>query len=159
GGLAPGGRGAAAGRAGDRGAGRMRVLRLLWRGLVAAALLLFRRGRRRAADRDETEPEPTRREARPSGRAENAVLALLALEPACALAFAVLYGVDDDTQLLGLGLGLALALLAGASIVAAKWVVPQETAVEERPELERPGEADEVVEIARRGGEGISRRR
>jgi quinol---cytochrome c reductase iron-sulfur subunit len=96
---------------------------------------------------------------KPSRRAEEVVIVLLLGVAACATAFVVFYAVDDNTQLLGLGLGLALLLGAAAAIVAAKLVLPQETAVEERPQLEHPAEESEVAELLRAGGEGISRRR
>jgi ubiquinol-cytochrome c reductase iron-sulfur subunit len=136
----------------------VRLLRLIWRGLVAAVLLLFGRGRR-AARPPRLPPDPSRREAHASRRAEDIVIALLLAVPICAGAFAVLYVADDDTQLLGLALGLGLLLLAAAAIVAGKRVVPQETAVEERPELERPAEGEEIAAIVRAGSEGISRRK
>ncbi|HEY2636997.1 MAG TPA: Rieske 2Fe-2S domain-containing protein, partial [Solirubrobacteraceae bacterium] len=64
-------------------------------------------------------------------------------------------------QALGLALGLGLAALAAALVVAGKSVVPQETAVEERPPL-REGRDEEEAAATRelaRGTEGISRRR
>jgi quinol---cytochrome c reductase iron-sulfur subunit len=133
-------------------------MKLLWRALVAAVVLLFGRGRR-AERPEEPPPEPSHREVHPSRSAENLVISLLVGVACLALAFVVLYAVDDDTQLLGLGLGLAFALLAAAAIVAAKRLVPQETAVEERPQLERPGEEDEVVALVDQGAEGVSRRK
>lgn len=140
----------------------MRVLRFLWRGLVAAALILLGRRRREPAEPREPAvegPRPRRREARPRPRVEAIVLLLLGGASASALVFSVLYVVHDDTQLLGLALGLSLICLAGAAILAGKRVVPQETAVEERPELLHEHEVDEVDLIVARGSEGISRRR
>ena len=91
--------------------------------------------------------------------AESAVLILLGLAALAAVAFAVLYVVHPNTQLLGLSLGLALAGLSAAAIVAGKRVVPQETVVEERPELVHEEEIAEVDELVQAGGEGVSRRR
>ena len=71
---------------------------------------------------------------------------------------AVYIVLQTNTQLLGLALGGALALLAAAAIVAGKFVVPQETHVEDRGPLLVEEEADEVTEMIERGGEGISRR-
>ncbi len=56
-----------------------------------------------------------------------------------ALAFVALFVLDPDTQLLGLALGVALALLAAALVLAGRRLVPQETKVEHRPRLARPG--------------------
>jgi ubiquinol-cytochrome c reductase iron-sulfur subunit len=139
----------------------MRLLRPLWRVVVALVVLLFgrRRRRERAPGPAELPPPASRRELHPSRRAENVVIALLVGVSLCAAAFVLLYAAHDDTQLLGLGLGLAFVLLAAAAIVAAKRVVPQETAVEERPELEHPDEIDEVDALVREGAESISRRR
>jgi quinol---cytochrome c reductase iron-sulfur subunit len=135
----------------------LRLLRLVWRGLVALVLVLFRRGR--PAEPTRPPPDPSRREAAPSRSAENGVIALLAGASVCAASFAILYALDDDTQLLGLALGLALCLAAAAAIVAGKQVVPQETAVEERPRLEHPEDEEQVEALLREGGAGISRRR
>jgi ubiquinol-cytochrome c reductase iron-sulfur subunit len=137
----------------------VRLLASAWRALVAAVLLAFGRGRRRPGTRLERPPDPSERELEQSPRAEGLVAALLLGVSACALAFALLYALDDDTQLLGLALGGALGLLGAAAIVAGKRVVPQETAVEERPQLEHPTEEDEVAALVHEGGEGISRRK
>jgi ubiquinol-cytochrome c reductase iron-sulfur subunit len=53
---------------------------------------------------------------------------------------------------------LAFALLAAALIVAGKRVVPQETAILDKPPLPDPETRDEVRELVRSGGEGVSRR-
>ena len=66
--------------------------------------------------------------------------------------------LSGDTQLLGIAMGGALLLLAAACIVAGKFVVPQETAVEERGPLLDEKQTEEVVEMVEAGGEGISRR-
>jgi ubiquinol-cytochrome c reductase iron-sulfur subunit len=60
--------------------------------------------------------------------------------------------------LLGLSLGLAFASLAAALIIAGKRVVPQETAILDKPPLPDPETRDEVRELVRSGGEGVSRR-
>jgi ubiquinol-cytochrome c reductase iron-sulfur subunit len=134
------------------------ILRFILRGLVAGLLLLFGRGRR-GAHPPQPPGHPGHREAMPSDRAERVVLVLLSLAAASALSFSVLYVVHDDTQLLGLGLGLSLASLAGASILAGKKVVPQEKAVEERPQLAHPADESEVAELVHDGMEGVSRRK
>jgi ubiquinol-cytochrome c reductase iron-sulfur subunit len=136
----------------------MKLLRLLWRGFVAAVLILFRRGPRRGKP-PSPPSDPSERETAVDRRAESLVLALLALVSGCAFAFMLLYVLHDDTQLLGVALGVAFAALAAASIVASKRVVPQETAVEERPRLEHREDEKTFEQLVREGGEGISRRR
>jgi ubiquinol-cytochrome c reductase iron-sulfur subunit len=89
---------------------------------------------------------------------EGLVALLLVGAGVCGLAFVVLYVVDASTQLLGLSVGLAFALLAAALIVAGKRVVPQETAILDKPPLPDPETRDEVRELVRSGGEGVSRR-
>jgi ubiquinol-cytochrome c reductase iron-sulfur subunit len=89
---------------------------------------------------------------------EGLVALLLMGAGVCGLAFVVLYLVDASTQLLGLSAGLAFALLAAALIVAGKRVVPQETAILDKPPLPDPETRDEVRELVRSGGEGVSRR-
>jgi ubiquinol-cytochrome c reductase iron-sulfur subunit len=133
----------------------MKILRWLWRG-VLALLLVFRR---RGAPRARPPRDPSEREARPRPRAELLVAGACAAAGALGVAFAVLFVVDPDTQLLGAGLGASLAALAVAFIVAARAVVPQETAVEERPELVREEEEQAVDETVRESGEGVTRRR
>ena len=92
-------------------------------------------------------------------RAETLVAALLLLAAAAAFGFTVIYIVlSGNTQLLGLSLGLALALLAAATIVAGRFVVPQETSVEPRGPLLDEEAAEEVVARIESGGEGVSRR-
>ncbi len=49
------------------------------------------------------------------------------------LGFAALFILDPNTQLLALCFGVALVLLASALIIAGRWLVPQETTVEDRP--------------------------
>ncbi|MBO0768309.1 MAG: Rieske (2Fe-2S) protein [Solirubrobacterales bacterium] len=93
-----------------------------------------------------------------SHRAESIVAGLLGLAAVCAFAFTAVYAAGANTQLLGLALGLALLLAAAAAIVAGKAVVRQETAVQERDQLESADATEHVLEITHSGGEGISRR-
>ena len=86
-------------------------------------------------------------------------MAVLLLVPVAALAFVALFVLDPNTQLLGLALGAALALLACALVLAGRWLVAQETKVEQRPRLADPDAAREVIEQAAEGVEGITRRR
>jgi ubiquinol-cytochrome c reductase iron-sulfur subunit len=103
--------------------------------------------------------DPRQRSIPANRRAETWVALLLLLAGAAAVAFLVVYIVlQTDTQLLGLAMGAALALLAAAAIIAGKLVVPQETSVEPRDHLLHEPEAEEVTQMVRAGGEGISRR-
>jgi ubiquinol-cytochrome c reductase iron-sulfur subunit len=106
-----------------------------------------------------SEFDPSERIVPASRRAETVVAVLLLAAAGCGFGFTVIYIVlSDNTQLLGLSIGLALALLAAAAIVAGKFVVPQETAVEERGLLLDEAQTEEVVTLVESGGEGISRR-
>jgi quinol---cytochrome c reductase iron-sulfur subunit len=88
-------------------------------------------------------------------RAELVVAGLLGTASLLLVAFVVVLLADPDTQLLAITLGGGLAALAAALVVAAKRIVPQEQAIEPRPQLEDPGARDEVrsrlkVELSRR---------
>lgn len=102
--------------------------------------------------------DPTRRSTGATRRAEGALALLLVGAGLCFAAFAVLIAVAPDTQLLGATAGGGLALLAAALILAGKRVVPQETLVEERPEMVEPEAQAEAKELLRASGEGVSRR-
>jgi ubiquinol-cytochrome c reductase iron-sulfur subunit len=107
----------------------------------------------------ESEIDPRRRVVPSNRRAETLVAGLVLVAAVFALAFTVIYIVSSgDTQLLGLAMGGALCLLAAACIVAGKFVVPQETHVEERGRLLDEEQTQEVVGMIEAGGEGISRR-
>ena len=133
---------------------------------IVALLLAFRFARRRRDARHLPPPSPPQSDIDPSERtvpanrrAATVLAALLLAAAAFAFGFTVVYIVlGTHTQLLGLSFGGALLLLAAAAIVAGKLVVPQETHVEERGPLLVVEEVDEVAEIMRSGGEGISRR-
>lgn len=133
--------------------GMLVALRTAWRTL---------RGRERPAPPAPPpagDPDPSERTVPNSRRAETGVAALLLIAACCALAFIAFYVVlGHNTQVLGLAMGLMLACLAAAAIVAGKLIVPQETSVEERDQLLRSDQAEEVIEIVESGGEGISRR-
>ena len=137
----------------------MRLLRWLWRVVLAAVLIRRRRDATPPPSDGEQPPDPRRRDARPRPSAEALAAGALLLAGACGVGFAVLFVVHPDTQLLGASLGAALALVAAAAVLAGKRVVPQETAVEERPQLVHEPEEEQVQELAREGGEGVSRRR
>jgi ubiquinol-cytochrome c reductase iron-sulfur subunit len=69
----------------------------------------------------------------------------------------VVYGTN--VQWLGGMMGGMLLSLAAAGITAGKQVVPQEVDIEERDQLLKPEQAEEVVVMIESGGEGISRRK
>jgi ubiquinol-cytochrome c reductase iron-sulfur subunit len=103
--------------------------------------------------------DPSERRVPSSRRAETLVAALLLLAAVFGFGFTAVYAADGgNTQLLGIAIGGALAMLAAAAIVAGKFVVPQETAVEQRDVLLDEEQTEEVVELIEAGGEGISRR-
>jgi quinol---cytochrome c reductase iron-sulfur subunit len=114
----------------------------------------FRRGPRPAP-----EPDPSRRHVGAPAWAERLVAGLLALVPLAALSFVALFVLHPDTQLLGVSLAVALALLGLALSLAGRWLVPQQTSVEPRPRPADPKEVERVLEQARDGVEGITRRR
>jgi quinol---cytochrome c reductase iron-sulfur subunit len=132
---------------------------------LAAVLVAVRTLWRTAAGHEppplppESDVDPTERRVPSSRRAETLVAALLLLAAVLGFAFTALYIVaSENTQLLGIAFGGTLALLAAAAIVAGKFVVPQETHVEERGPLLVEREAEEVVGMIESGGQGISRR-
>jgi ubiquinol-cytochrome c reductase iron-sulfur subunit len=139
----------------------------LWRALVG--VLLWRSGalRPRPGDRErarqvllEPDVDPREREVGAPDWAEKLVAALLVACGLCGIAFLVLYIVHPVTELLGLVGGGALAFLAAALMLASEKVVPRETHVEPREQLEHEEEVEEVAELIRDNAvEGVSRRR
>ncbi len=136
-------------------------------GKVLGALLALRAVVSAARGRTPESPPPApgsefdpRRRVVPANRRAEALVAVLVLVAAVfALAFTVIYIVTSaDTQLLGVAMGGALCLLAAACVVAGKFVVPQETHVEERGPLLDEERTEEVLGVIEAGGEGISRR-
>jgi ubiquinol-cytochrome c reductase iron-sulfur subunit len=92
-------------------------------------------------------------------RAETLVASLLALAAIFGFGFTAVYVLDGgNNQLLGVAIGGMFALLAAAAIVAGKFVVPQETRVQERAPLLEHEAPPEIVAMVEAGGEGISRR-
>ncbi len=128
-----------------------------WKAIVMFAL--WRTGALRSRRQGQPEVDPSERHTGAPAWAELSVVAVLLLVPVAALAFVALFVLDPNTQLLGLALGAALALLACALVLAGRWLVPQETQVEQRPRLADPDAAREVIEQAAEGVEGITRRR
>jgi quinol---cytochrome c reductase iron-sulfur subunit len=140
----------------------------LSRGATAAGVLVALRAALRAVRTrgappppppPESDVDPSERTVPANPRAETLVAVLLLLAAGLGFAFTVLYIVlSGNTQLLGVTMGAALCLLAVACIVAGKFVVPQETHVEERGTLLDEEQTEEVVTIIEEGGEGLSRR-
>jgi ubiquinol-cytochrome c reductase iron-sulfur subunit len=130
----------------------------LWKGIVM--IVLWRSGALRRPRVEDEQQDPARRQVGAAGWAQSLVAMLLALTGLAALGLVALFIFDPNTQLLGLAGGLALGLLAGALVLAGGWLVPQETSVEHRPRPVADGEeAKRVVDQARAGVEGITRRR
>jgi ubiquinol-cytochrome c reductase iron-sulfur subunit len=141
----------------DEGGG---ILRRLWQAILM--LTLWRIGalrRRRDPPEHDEADDPSRRETGAPEWAQRVVPALLALTALSGLGFVALFVVDPNTQLLGLCLGVGLALLASALILAGRWLVPQETKVEDRPMYGDREAVEQVSEQARAGLDGITRRR
>jgi ubiquinol-cytochrome c reductase iron-sulfur subunit len=107
----------------------------------------------------ESDLDPSQRVVPANRGAETLVAALLLLAALFGFGFTVVYIITGtNTQLLGIAIGGALAFLAAAAVIAGKFVVPQETAVEDRGPLLVEQETEEVVELIEEGGEGVSRR-
>jgi ubiquinol-cytochrome c reductase iron-sulfur subunit len=130
----------------------------LWKGIVM--VVLWRWGALRRARAPREQQDPSRRVLTGAVWAQPLVAVLLLLSGLASFGLVSLFVFDPNTQLLGVCGGLALALLAGALVLAGRLLVPQETSVEHRP---RPAadreEAERVLEQARAGAEGITRRR
>ncbi|MBV9464602.1 MAG: hypothetical protein JO206_08930, partial [Solirubrobacterales bacterium] len=107
----------------------------------------------------ESDIDPSERNVPANRTAETVVAVLLVLAALLGFAFTAIYVLlQTDTQLLGLAIGGMLALLAAAAIVAGKFVVVQETHVEERAALLVEEQAEDLARTIEAGGEGISRR-
>ncbi|HEX3518090.1 MAG TPA: Rieske (2Fe-2S) protein [Solirubrobacteraceae bacterium] len=137
-----------------------RVIHRLWQAILMLTLWLIGalRRRRRTAELGEAD-DPSRRETVAPEWAQRLIPALLAPTALAGLGFVALFLVDPNTQLLGLCLGVALALLASALIIAGRWLVPQETKVEDRPIYGDREAVEQVAVQARAGLDGITRRR
>jgi ubiquinol-cytochrome c reductase iron-sulfur subunit len=107
---------------------------------------------------DPAEVETVEREVG-DGPAELVVAGFLFAVAGCSIGFVVAYVAGASTQLLGLTLGLALLAAAAAAITAARRVVPQEQAVEDRKQFGDHAAQSLVAREVAQAGEGISRRR
>ena len=125
---------------------------------LSAAVLVLGRGKKRprGPERERIVPlEP------PSPRAELAVVGLLFAAALFAVAFIVVYALDrlpHQTQLLGVALGLSLACLAGALIVVAKRLVPEEQ-LEEDYTVAHPAASDEIAQLVDQSSDRLTRKR
>lgn len=133
-------------------------MRTLWRALLAFALArgVLRAGRPRPEEDDGV--DPSRYEVGAAPWAERTLAGLLALAGLAFAAFAVLIARSADTQLLGISAGLGFTCVAAALIVAGLRVVPQETAVEERPDRGSPEVVAEDERLIAAAADGVSRR-
>ncbi len=130
-------------------------------GFLVAARTFWRTaaGRELPPAAPESDLDPSQRVVPANRRAETLVAGLLLLAALFGFGFTVVYIVTaTNTQLLGIAIGGALTFLAAAAIIAGKFVVPQETAVEDRGPLLVEQETEEVIELVEEGGEGVSRR-
>jgi ubiquinol-cytochrome c reductase iron-sulfur subunit len=133
------------------------MVRHAWKALVA--FVLWRLGALRRRGERARERDPSRRAVGAPAWAERLVLALLATIPPAALGLVALFVLDPDTQLLGVLGGATLAALAAALVIASRWLVPQETMIEQRPRLQDREAVREMEQDARAGLDGITRRR
>jgi ubiquinol-cytochrome c reductase iron-sulfur subunit len=135
------------------------LLARIWR--LALLLAVWRSSRHATPPRHESERgAPAERAIVATARAEFMVAGLLLTTMLLALGFAALMILDPDTQLLALALGGALAAFGLALAIAGARLVPQVTAVEQRPIYDRDTSAsDEVAQRLRDGVEGVTRRR
>lgn len=113
----------------------------------------------RGPDSVNADLDPTRRETGSPEWAELVLAGLLVVAGVLFAAFAVLIVAYPNTQLLGGTAGGGLVVLAAALILAGNGVVPQETAIEERPQLASPADERALTDTARAGIEGVSRRK
>jgi len=117
------------------------------------------RGAARGEQPEQTEADPRRREIVSTPRRELVLAVLLLAAAAFAIAFVVLILGGDPVQWEAVTLGGAFACLAAALGYAGLKVVPQETEVEERPQLEGPEAEEQLRRTLAAGGDGVSRRR
>jgi ubiquinol-cytochrome c reductase iron-sulfur subunit len=138
----------------------MRVRR--W--LVALATLLFGWITRRRQAKEDVQPgERIVPEGTPERRAENVVVALLAIAALFAIGFIVTYAEFSPhgmpNELLGICLGMSFAFIAAALGVLAKRLVVSEDLEHDYPPEGQPQEQEEIAEIVEQSGSRITRKR
>jgi quinol---cytochrome c reductase iron-sulfur subunit len=128
--------------------------------VVAGVVLLL--GRRRPPDWPEEHEKRIVEEGTPERRAETVLLVLLALVALCAVAFMVVYALEDlehRTQYLGLAIGGAFAALAAACIVVANKLIVTEELEHPYPENRHEQEVGEIDQIVAESGSRFTRKR
>ena len=141
----------------------------LWQWLVALVALLLRRLRgRKTSDAAGSgagrgaPPERIVAAGKPDRRAENVVLALLAIAVLFALGFIATYAAfspaDLPNELLGICLGLSLVFIGAALTVVAKRLVVTEELEDDYPE-QHPAQQREIAEIVHQSASRITRKR
>ncbi|UTI65339.1 Rieske (2Fe-2S) protein [Paraconexibacter antarcticus] len=133
-------------------------MNVLARALAAAVALRAARRGASGGPAPDGPPGPEHRTAGASPAATRLVAVLLVLTGCAGAAVGVLLALHASTQLLGLAAALAFVLLAVALAVASFRIVPQETAVEDRPPVTDPQTRAALTETVRAGGDGVSRR-
>jgi ubiquinol-cytochrome c reductase iron-sulfur subunit len=131
----------------------------VWRFLLGLVVLLG--GLRRRRREEEAERERIVEPAPGAPGAELAVAILLILTAVSAVAFIVFLATDSlggQTQLMGASLGACFLFLAAALIVAGKRVIATEEIEEDYPEPGSPQEQEEIGQIVRESGDGITRK-
>ncbi len=129
----------------------------VWRWILGLVVLIGSLRRRR----QEREHDRIVEKAPGNPRAEVAVAILLLLTTLFAVAFIVFLATDSiggQTQLMGATLGACFLFFAAALIVAAKTIIATEEIEEEYPEPGNPQEQQEVDQIIRESGDGITRK-
>ena len=131
----------------------------VWRWILGLIVLLGSLRRKRREEKEQRErivqPGPG------SPGAELAVAILLILTALSAVAFIVFLATDSiggQTQLLGATLGACFLFFAAALIVAAKKVIATEEIEEDYPDPAHPEEQEEIDQIVRESGDGITRK-
>jgi ubiquinol-cytochrome c reductase iron-sulfur subunit len=128
--------------------------------LVAGVVLVL--GRRGAPKWPRDDEQRIVEEGAPARGAENVFLLLLGLVAALAIAFMVVYSLEDiehRTQYLGLALGGAFVTIAAACIVVANKLIVTEELDHPYPENAHPQEISEIDQIVAESGSRFTRRR
>jgi ubiquinol-cytochrome c reductase iron-sulfur subunit len=97
-----------------------------------------------------------------NARAELVAIFLLLASAVAAVAFVVVYALDEiahQTQYLGLAIGAAFALAAAACVLLAKKVIATEELEHEYPDHAHELEQEQVEQIVAESGEPITRKR